>query len=281
MVTLALALLLATTPPASGPGLESHRAGDWPAKPSGKTVTLVDSPTLDDALQKVAEAAGWNLVANTGRLGEQDIVVTLHAAPVEDALEAVLDGTSLVASRRGNTVTVAPGPGGGAEQPVLKGFDKPSGKRFTGDFKDAPVEDALRQVTDAASLSLIFPPGLSGGVSGHFREAPVEEALRAILSQAGLVGRRDGEVLVVARASGPSLVIRGGKRGFSFTVDGLPGGDLDKKVGQQMRAAERAAAQAEKQAAQAERQAARANRAAKGVGTEQSRAARRPGYRCR
>ncbi|HTT70373.1 MAG TPA: hypothetical protein VMG32_04050 [Anaeromyxobacteraceae bacterium] len=243
MPPLVLALLLAATPPAPGPE-PAHRAGDWPARSSGKTVTLVENPTLDDALRKIAEAAGWNLVANTGRLGEEEIVVTLRGAPVEEALEAVLSGTPLVATRHGNTVTIAPGEATAGAPKVLTGFDKPSGKRFSGDFDDAPVEEALRQVAEAGSLSLVFPPGLGGGVSGHFRDAPVEEALRAILSQAGLVGRREGEVLVVERAGGPSLVIRGGKRGLTFSIDGTKDEAVDHEIGKRLRKAERKAARA-------------------------------------
>jgi hypothetical protein len=253
MVTLALAVLLAAAPAAPLPSAESHRAGEWPEKPSGKTVTLVESPTLDEALRKIAEAAGWNLVASTGPLGDESVLLNLRGVGVEEALDAVLAGTSLVATRRGSTVTVAPGrgsPGLG----VLSGFDVPTGKRFSGEFNDAPVEDALRKVADAASLSLVFPPGLSPSVSGHFRDARVEDVLRAILSQAGLVGRREGDVLVVSREVGPSLVIRGGKRGFGFNVEGVPGTDAEQReLDRRTREEERAIARAEREVARANR----------------------------
>ncbi len=196
------------------------RLGEWPREPSGKTITLTEHNRLDDALEKIASAAGWNLIANTGELGDRLLLVTIRNAPVEEALEAVLEGTPLVAARRGNTVTVAPGRAA-PEQPILSGFEKPTGKRFTGDFDEEPVSDALREVAEAAGLSVVLPSGLRGMVSGHFKDAPVEDALRAMLSQAGLAAQRDGSVLTVSRGSGPSVVIQGGKRGLSFQIDGL------------------------------------------------------------
>ena len=63
---------------------------------------------VDKALQKIAEAGSWNLVANTGQAGDQTLLLNLRDAPVESALEAVLEGTSLAATRRGTSVTVAP-----------------------------------------------------------------------------------------------------------------------------------------------------------------------------
>jgi secretin/TonB-like protein len=253
MVIAALLALLAAAPPpvprpprppapAAAPS-DAKRLGDWPAKPSGKTVTLDEHLSVDDALAKVAEAAGWNLVANTGRVGTRDLVVSVRNAPVEEALDAILEGSPLVARRRGNTVTVAPGSAAApAEVPVLSGFDTPSGKRFSGDLADVPVADALRKVASAAGLSIILPPGLRGAVNAQFRDAPVEDVLRALLSQAGLVATRQGQVLTVARESGPSLVIRGGKRGLSFE------GDLGREIQQTVRDAMRDAREAKREA---------------------------------
>jgi hypothetical protein len=220
------------------PAAASKRQGDWPGEPSGKTVTIDEESSLDDALGKIAEAAGWNLVANTGRIGDRKLVVAVRKAPVEEALEAVLEGSPLVATRRGNTVTVAPRRAAASlEQPVLSGFEKPTGKRFTGDFTETPVGEALRKVSDAAGLSIVFPPGLRGTVSGHFRESPVEDVLRAILAQAGLVASREGSILTVSREGGPSLVIRGSKRGLAFQLE-----DADSDLGREIDDAGRDAA---------------------------------------
>ena len=274
-----LALLLAAAPPppaAAAPQaagqrapagshvVEPKRAGDWPAQPSGKVVTLEASVTLDDALQKVAAAAGWSLIARTGRLGEREVVVTLRATPVEEALAAVLEGTPLVATRRGNTVTVAPRVAPPAEeQPVLSGFDQPTGKRFSGDFTDEPIAQALRKVSDAAGLSVVFPPGVTGVVNGHFREAPVEDVLRALLGQGGLVARREGSIVTVARSAGGSLVIRGGKRALSFPP-GAPDGDLGSRIEGTVRDAVREARESAKKARDEARAARRKARAVEG-----------------
>ncbi len=221
------------------PPVATRRLGEWPAKPSGKTVSIEEHVSVDDALDEIARAAGWNLIANTGRLGERTLVVTMRSAPVEEAIDAVLEGSPLVATRRGNTVTVAPGrPATPSEQRTLSGFDRPTGRRFSGDFSDTPVDQALRKVADAAGLSVVFSPGMRGSVNGHFKDAPIEEVLRAILSQAGLVATREGSILTVAREGGRSLVIRGGKRGFAIQLEGEDadiGGESDRSVRDPMR----------------------------------------------
>jgi hypothetical protein len=205
-------------------------------------VSLDRKGTIDDALERIAGAAGWNLVANTGRTGDRVLVLTVKGAPVEEALDAVLEGTPLVATRRGNTVTVSPGalppP---AEAPVLAGFDRPTGKKFSGDFDEESVEDALRKVSEAAGLSVVFPPGLRGAVSAHFKEVPVEEVLRVLLGQAGLVAQREGSILTVKRAGGARVVIRGGKRHLQFQGE-FPdvGADIAEAVNDAMREAEEA-----------------------------------------
>ncbi len=247
MIALALAALLAAEPalpappwpPAAAPPPAAPRApararpaapeagaerllGEWPAKPSGRTVTLAEKMDLDEALGHIAGAAGWSLVANTGRDGDRALVLNLRGVPVEQALQAVLDGTPLAATRRGDTVTVAPRPLARAEVPVLAGFDKPSGKRVTADLTDIPVDKALRRIADAAGLSLVLPPGLRGAVTAHFKDTPVEEALKAVLLQAGLSASREGSIVTVSRESGPRVVIRGGKRSVVF-----PGGEAE------------------------------------------------------
>jgi secretin/TonB-like protein len=244
----------APAPPGLAPPHDSRRLGEWPREPSGKTVSIGDHVSIDEALQTIATAGGWNLIANTGRLGDRTLVVTLRNAPVEEALDAVLEGSPLVATRRGNTVAVAPGRLAPApEAPVLSGFDKPTGKRFTGELTDEPVDRALRKVADAAGLSVVFPPGLRGTVSGHFREAPVEDVLRAVLAQAGLVASREGSIVTVARGGGSSLVIDGRRR---VTVP-LPGfdGDLGREIDQAIRAPKRAADEARREAKRARREA--------------------------
>ncbi|GAO04778.1 secretin and TonB N-terminal domain-containing protein [Anaeromyxobacter sp. PSR-1] len=183
--------------PAQHPAPPSVLQGEWPA-PSGKRVTLEDTTALDDALEEIADAAGWNVVLNTGRTGNKLLVLKLRNVPVEDALKAALAGTELVATRSGDMVVVAPR----LERPraaagALTGFEKPTGKRFTGDFDHTPVADALRTLCKSAGLSVVIPDEAAGTVSGHFVDIPVEEALQAVLVQAGLAAERTGSLITV------------------------------------------------------------------------------------
>jgi len=232
MLGLAAALLLAANPaspppPSPPPAHAGARAGrpslpeaallgEWPASPSGKKVSIQGKVRVDKALQKIAEAGGWNLVANTGQAGDQTLLLNLRDAPVESALEAVLEGTSLAATRRGNSVTVAPHSVPVEEVPVLSGFDPPGGKKLTADFTDTPIGEALQKIADAGGWSVVLPAGLRGAVNAHFRNSPAEEALKAVLSQTGLSASREGSVVTVSRESGPRLVVRGGKRHLDF-----------------------------------------------------------------
>ena len=207
-------------PPVPG---EGQLLGEWPARPSGKRVTLKDKMDVDEALEGIADAAGWNLVANTGRAGDRTVILNLRDVPVEEALRAVLSGSPLQATRRGDTVTVAPflPPSPRGEGEALSGFETPTGKKFSGDFKDTPVDQALKRIAQAGGLSVVLPPGLRGSVTASFKDTPVEDALRAVLAQGDLAASRQGSVLTVSRESGPRIVISGGKRRFQFGVEGL------------------------------------------------------------
>jgi hypothetical protein len=208
--------------------------------------------SLDDALGRIARAGAWNLVANTGRAGDHVMVLGMRDVGVEEAMAAVLEGTSLAAIRRGDAVTVAPAAEPApAEAPVLAGFDRSSGRKFSGDFEDDPIDEALTKVTDAAGLSVVLPPGLRGTVTGHFKEAPVEDVLRALLSQSGLAARREGSIVTVSRVAGSRLVIQGGKRHITIPGVGAVDVDVDKMVGRAMDEAERAMKEADKGAREA------------------------------
>jgi hypothetical protein len=212
--------------------------GDWPEKPSGKRVTIDESSTVDDTVQAIAEAAGWNAVSNTGRVGERLLVLKLKDVPVEEALRAALHGTGLVATRRGGVVVVAPGIAPVAERPVLSGFEKPSGKRFSGDFQEVDGRDALLAIGKAAGISIVLPQGQLGKVTAHFKDVPVEEALKAVLAQAGLQAGRDGSVVTVTRREGglPGL----------FEFHGELGPAINRTVDEAMRTAQREMKRAER-----------------------------------
>ncbi|ABS26327.1 STN domain-containing protein [Anaeromyxobacter sp. Fw109-5] len=187
-------------PPPPPPGELDPLVGDWPAEPSGKRVTLADTVSLDDALEQIADAAGWNLVLNTGRTGNIQLVLKLRDVPVEEAMRAALRGTRLEASRRRDTVVVSPSTLPVERRPTLAGFGKPSGKRFTGEFEGTDVDDALRQIAAAGGLSIVIPPGVRGQVSGVFNAIAVEDALRAVLDQAGLTAELQGGVVTVRQS---------------------------------------------------------------------------------
>ncbi|HYG70248.1 MAG TPA: secretin and TonB N-terminal domain-containing protein, partial [Anaeromyxobacteraceae bacterium] len=189
------------TPPAAARGAE-QLTGDWPDQPSGTRITLEDTASIDDALEQIAETAGWNVVLNTGRTGNKLLVLRLRNVPVEEAIRFALQGTSLTAHRTGNTIVVAET--GLAPLPpaqVLSGFEKPTGRRFTGTYQETPVNDALRQIAKAGGLSIVLPRGDHGTVDAEFHDVPVEDALRAVLTRSGLQGAREGEVLTITEAS--------------------------------------------------------------------------------
>lgn len=226
------------TPPAPPAAKAGPLQGDWPAAPSGKRVSVEDTISLDDALEHIADAAGWNLVLNTGRTGNSLLVLRLRNVGVEDALRDALTGTGLAATRRGDTVVVAPSERAVERRPTLSGFDKPSGKKFTGEFQETEADDALRQIAAAAGLSIVIPPGAETEVSGVFNATPVEDVLRAVLEQAGLTAERQGELITVRRAPG-------GLAGFP---------ELRGLSDQARRAAERAMRDADREIRRAERE---------------------------
>jgi hypothetical protein len=223
--------------------------GEWPAQPSGKTVTLTESMSIDDALEKIADAAGWALAANTGRTGDRLLVLKMKDVAVETALRTVLEGTSLAAMRTGNAVTVAPQIAPVAEIPVLTGFDPPSGKKVTGSYLDVPAEKAIRDIASQAGWSIVLPPGLRGAIFAEFKATPAEEALKAVLSQSNLVASREGSVVTVSRESGPRTIIRGGRRQIVYDDSGAVIADDVRGMAEEARQAAQEAAQEARDAA--------------------------------
>ena len=132
---------------------------------------------------------------------------------------------------------------GQREQPVLQGFDRPSGKRFTGDFEDEAIDDALRQISDAGDWSIVLPPGKHGTISARFKNVPVEDALRAVLAQAELTATRQGGIITV-RARSPL--------GTRIPMPGLPA-DVQRRTDEAMRRAEREMERAQRDLERSER----------------------------
>jgi hypothetical protein len=136
-------------------------------------------------------------------------------------------------------VAVAPGISPVVARPVLVGFDKPSGKRFSGDFQDIDGRDALLEIGRAAGISIVLPPGTLGKVTGHFKDVPVEEVLKAVLAQSGLRAVRDGSIVTVAPHEGGLA----GRYEFS----GELGPAIEKTVDEALRVADREVRRSERQ----------------------------------
>lgn len=218
--------------------------GEWPAQPSGKRITLDDKETIDDAVVEIGKAAGWSVATNTGRLGDRMLMLRLQDVPVEEALRAVLSGSGLVATRRGTIVAVAPGLAPAAPpRPAFAGFDKPSGRNFSGDFQDVDGRDALLEIGRKAGLSITLPPGRHGKVTAHFKDAPVEDVLKVVLWQAGLSAERQGKVVVVTGRTG-----RIGRFGSFSEI----GEEIDRMTVEATRSAERVARRVDRETREAE-----------------------------
>src|ERR1700733_8984277 len=100
----ALIVFLALASPGARP---AELGGDWPAAPSGKTVT-VEAKTANQALREIAGAAAWGLALNSGPAGDAPVEFSFKAVPVEEAFAAVLYASKLHAVRIGDTVAVTP-----------------------------------------------------------------------------------------------------------------------------------------------------------------------------
>jgi hypothetical protein len=207
--------------------------GEWPATPSGRRVTLDDTTSLDDALDQIADAAGWNAVLNTGRAGSTQLVLRLRDVPVEDALRAVLAGSGLTATRQGATVIVSEargtrGPPGatadlgrGAERAERDAEPRPRGRGASRDrvvHGDVVVEPA-QEARDIVALR------------GNVRLKPGARA-RAIVTILGSVTLEAGAHAREVTAVGGSVQVGPGAEierdaisvGGQVRVD--PGGDV-------------------------------------------------------
>ncbi|MFT3916071.1 MAG: STN domain-containing protein [Anaeromyxobacteraceae bacterium] len=231
--------------PAARPPAGDVLRGDW-GKPSGKRVTLEDTNSIDDTLQEIADAAGWNVSINTGRTGHKLLVLKLKNVPVEDALRATLHGTGLIATKTGEIVVVSPPdaelPDLAGPKPTLSGFEKSAGK-FTGEFKATDVSDALRQIAKSAGFSILVPPGTHGKVNGIFSGVPVEDVLRAVLQQADLRAEKQGQLITVLPADGQ----------FDFPIPP----NFPPEAREALREARQAAREAAREASRSAREAAR------------------------
>lgn len=158
------------------------------------------------------------------------------AAPAPPARAAPAPRPAAKASRP------APAPPAEGEEPILTGFEKKSGKRFTGDFDDTDVSDALGQIAEAADWSIVLPPGEHGTITARFKNVAVEDALKAVLAQNGLSAVKDGAIVTVRVAS------------FFPRIPQNIGRDVRRATEQAQRQAERASREIEREMRRVERE---------------------------
>jgi hypothetical protein len=134
----------ASPSPTSAPSTQADPLrGDW-GKPSGRRVSLSSSLSVNEALERIADAAGWSLIIEARPRGEKELELRLKSVPVEDAFRAVLSQAGLVAERRGELVTVR-GEG------LLPGILPPDLGREAERATQQALAAARRAMQDAAS----------------------------------------------------------------------------------------------------------------------------------
>jgi type IV pilus assembly protein PilQ len=66
------------------------------------------------------------------------------------------------------------------------------------DFKDAPMHDLLRLISDTGRISIVIPDNIDPKVTVRLKRVPWDQALEVILASHGLWYRRDGTIYRVA-----------------------------------------------------------------------------------
>src|SRR5262249_54332108 len=66
------------------------------------------------------------------------------------------------------------------------------------DFKDAPLHDLLRIISDTGGINIVIPEAIDPKVTVRLKRVPWDQALDVILASHGLWYRRDGNIYRVA-----------------------------------------------------------------------------------
>lgn len=69
------------------------------------------------------------------------------------------------------------------------------------DFKDAPIHDLLRLLSEVGRVNIVVPDDINDKVTVRMKRVPWDQALEVILSSKGLWYRRDGNLFRVAKRS--------------------------------------------------------------------------------
>jgi len=175
------------------PGASARRGGY-----SGTPVSLdFEDGALGDVFRLIADVSRLNVVVFPHVRGT--VTLRLQQVPWDAALDRILAPHGLVARRQGNVLWIGP--------PERQGRPR----RFTGrpadvDFKDLPLEDAVRRLIAPAGMEAAFEPGIGGSVTLRLRSVPWDQALDLMLGVHGLGWRREGtriRVFQISRNPGP------------------------------------------------------------------------------
>src|SRR5688572_2168243 len=116
---LAGAALLAASLFASSASADVVREGAWPAE-DPKVSLALGRVRREEALQKLAKAAGWSIVFTQDRAMVDEIIVDMSDVPASTALDALLMGNDWTAKREGALVRIE------QRAPAAAGADPPT-----------------------------------------------------------------------------------------------------------------------------------------------------------
>jgi type IV pilus assembly protein PilQ len=184
---------------------------------------VIDGATLPDALQRTLDTSRFHgpvKAVSTFRDAKQPgrvrIVVEL-TEPATPKLERVgkavhwsfaSERTSRVASKARSIPPPIVGGFGASSAPITQTSVaqlNPGGRRrvYRGttvdlDFKEAPIHDLLRLLSDVGRVNIVVPDDINARVTVRMKRVPWDQALEVILSSKGLWYRREGNLIRVA-----------------------------------------------------------------------------------
>ncbi|MHC4474511.1 MAG: serpin family protein [Planctomycetota bacterium] len=88
------------------------------------------------------------------------------------------------------------------EKAVLTDLEQRMQKRVTVDFRELPIEDVLRIMSEQADIDIVMSPKVTGTVTAKLTDVPTEEVLRNILAAYGYRYVVDKNVIRVEPAEG-------------------------------------------------------------------------------
>lgn len=171
------------------------------ALPAGALETIetinVRGADLRDILRGIAMQYDVNLIVDSGI--DARVTVRLADLPVIDAVVFLCEEYGLTLEQSGSIIRIlrTPVP---VPEPVPLDI-RATGDSLTLDVNEAPLEAAIRKISEGSGRNIIVRQGVQGALSGALRSVGLEEGLEALLTNNGFVlRRRAGDILVVDRA---------------------------------------------------------------------------------